>query len=64
MLFRSDLLVINKTDLAVMEADTQRMRPLHASTRPYVMTNLRTGDGLAVVVRFIEPRGLLEAAPA
>src|SRR6186713_3451353 len=43
---RSDLLVINKTDLApyvgadlaVMEADTRRMRPLHASTRPYVMT--------------------------
>ena len=66
---KSDLLVINKTDLAphvgadlaVMEADTQRMRPLHASTRPYVMTNLRSGDGLAVVVRFIETRGLLDA---
>ncbi len=35
------------------------MRPLHASTRPYVMTNLRTGVGLAEVVRFIETRGLL-----
>ena len=66
---KSDLLVINKTDLAphvgadlaVMEADTRRMRPLHASTRPYVMTNLRSGDGLAVVVRFIETRGLLDA---
>jgi urease accessory protein len=64
---KSDLLVINKTDLAphvgadlaVMQADTQRMRPLHASTRPYVMTNLHTGDGLADVVRFIETRGLL-----
>jgi len=68
---KSDLFVINKTDLApyvgadlaVMEADTQRMRPLHASTRPYVMTNLRTGDGLAAVVRFIETRGLLETTP-
>ena len=68
---KSDLFVINKTDLAphvgadlaVMEADTQRMRPLHASTRPYVMTNLRTGDGLATVVRFIERRGLLVATP-
>jgi urease accessory protein len=69
---KSDLLVINKTDLAphvgadlaVMEADTRRMRPLHASTRPYVMTNLRSNDGLAEVVRFIETRGLLEPAPA
>ncbi|HEY6086664.1 MAG TPA: urease accessory protein UreG [Burkholderiaceae bacterium] len=67
---KSDLLVINKTDLApyvgadlaVMEADTRRMRPLHASTRPYVMTNLNTNDGLATVVRFIETRGLLEPA--
>ena len=69
-IIKSDLLVINKTDLAphvgadlaVMEADTQRMRPLHASTRPYVMTNLRTGDGLTAVVRFIETRGLLQSA--
>jgi len=65
---KSDLFVINKTDLAphvgadlaVMEADTQRMRPLHASTRPYVMSNLRTGQGLAEVVGFIERRGLLQ----
>ena len=69
---KSDLLVINKTDLAphvgadlaVMEADTRRMRPLHASKRPYVMTNLRTGDGLAAVVRFIETRGLLDSVSA
>jgi urease accessory protein len=66
---KSDLLVINKTDLApyvhadlaVMEADTQRMRPAHASTRPYVMTNLHQGSGLDAVVRFIERRGLLTA---
>jgi len=65
---KSDLFVINKADLAphvgadlaVMEADTQRMRPLHASTRPYVMSNLRTGQGLAEVVGFIERRGLLQ----
>ena len=64
---KSDLLVIKKTDLApyvgadlaVMEADTQRMRPAHASTRPYVMTNLHQGSGLEAVVRFIERRGLL-----
>ena len=67
---RSDLFIINKTDLAphvgaslaVMEADTRRMRPDHAgdrATRPYVMTNLRTREGLAEVVRFIERRGLL-----
>jgi urease accessory protein len=64
---KSDLLVINKTDLApyvhadlaVMEADTRRMRPAHASTRPYVMTNLHQGSGLDAVVEFIERRGLL-----
>ena len=64
---KSDLFVINKTDLApyvgasleVMEADTQRMRPDHAGKRPYVMTNLRTKQGLDTVIRFIEKRGLL-----
>jgi urease accessory protein len=64
---KSDLFVINKTDLApyvgasleVMEADTRRMRPDHAGKRPYVMTNLRTLQGLNEVVRFIETRGLL-----
>jgi urease accessory protein len=66
---KSDLFVINKIDLApyvgasldVMEADTQRMRPDHAGKRPYVMTNLRTRQGLETVVRFIETRGLLTA---
>ena len=63
---RSDLLIINKTDLAphvganldVMRADTQRMRP-NPETRPWVMTNLKTLDGLAEVVRFIEKKGML-----
>lgn len=63
---RSDLLVINKTDLAplvgasleVMESDTKRMR----GERPFVFTNLKSGDGADVVVRFIERAGGL--APA
>jgi urease accessory protein len=58
---RSDLLVINKIDLAphvganleVMRHDTQRMRP----ERPWVMTNLKTGQGLDQVVDFIEAHG-------
>jgi urease accessory protein len=58
---RSDLLVINKVDLAphvgaslaVMEADTRRMR----GERPFVFTNLKTGDGAAEVARFIERAG-------
>jgi urease accessory protein len=62
---KSDLFVINKTDLAphvgadlgVMEADTKRMR----KQRPYVMTNLKTNAGLAEVVSFIEERGMLTA---
>ncbi len=55
--------MINKTDLAphvgadlgVMAADTERMR----RGKPYVMTNLRTRQGLDEVVRFVETRGLL-----
>ena len=66
---RSDLFVINKTDLAphvgadlaVMEADTRRMRPGHSGSKPYVMTNLKTREGLAQVVQFVEKRGLLTA---
>ena len=58
---RSDLLVINKTDLAphvgaslaVMESDTKRMR----GERPYVFTNLKTGDGAATVATFVERQG-------
>jgi urease accessory protein len=63
---KSDLFVINKTDLAphvgadlqVMRDDTNRMRP-NPETRPWVMTNLKTLDGLAQVVAFIEKRGML-----
>ena len=55
---KSDLLVINKTDLApmvgadlaVMARDAARMR----GTRPFVFTNLKTGDGLSDVVAFLE----------
>jgi len=62
---RSDLLVINKTDLAphvgaslqVMREDTRRMR----GDKPFVMTDLRHGRGLDEVVRFIERQGLLLA---
>ena len=66
---KSDLFVINKTDLAphvgadleVMRADTRRMRP-NPETRPWVMTNLKTLDGLAEVVAFIEKRGMLSSS--
>jgi urease accessory protein len=59
---RSDLLVINKIDLAdgvgasleVMERDSRRMR----GERPFVFTNLRTGQGLDEVISFIERQGL------
>ena len=66
---KSDLFVINKTDLAphvgasldVMRADTDRMRP-NRETRPWVMTNLKTLDGLSEVVAFIEKKGMLAQA--
>jgi urease accessory protein len=62
---KSDLLVINKTDLAphvganldVMRHDTEHMR----GARPYVMTNLKTGAGVEQVIEFIRTRGLLQA---
>ncbi len=66
---KSDLFIINKTDLAphvgadlaVMEADTQRMRQSASGTKPYVMTNLKTRVGVQEVVAFIETRGMLKA---
>jgi urease accessory protein len=64
---RSDLLVINKTDLAphvgadlgIMGRDARRMR----GERPFVFTNLKTGEGLDRVIDFIvHAGGLKEAA--
>jgi urease accessory protein len=43
-----------------MQADTERMR----RGKPFVMTNLKTGQGLAEVVAFIENKGLLLAESA
>ncbi len=65
---KSDLFIINKTDLAphvgadlaVMEADTQRMRTTAQGLRPYVMTNLKTQSGVAQVMAFIETKGMLK----
>jgi urease accessory protein len=67
---KSDLFVINKTDLApyvgadlkVMELDTIRMRTTAKGLKPFVMTNLKTNTGLAEVVAFIESKGMLGAA--
>ena len=66
---KSDLFIINKTDLApyvganldVMEADTRRMRTTPKGLRPFVMTNLKTLAGLSEVVAFIGTKGLLLA---
>jgi urease accessory protein len=66
---KSDLFVINKTDLAphvganleVMAADTERMRQTPKGLKPYVMTNLKTLSGVEEVVKFIEQRGMLVA---
>ena len=63
---RSDLLVINKIDLAphvgaslaVMEEDARRMR----RARPFVFTNLRSGEGVEAVARFVEEAGGLAKA--
>jgi urease accessory protein len=60
---RSDLLVINKIDLAplvgasleVMDEDARRMR----GARPFVFSNMKTGQGLHEIIAFIEREGLL-----
>jgi len=65
-ILRSDLLMINKTDLApyvgasleVMRQDTERMR----GTRPYVFTDLKSGQGLPDVIQWIETRLMQRAA--
>ena len=63
---KSDLLIINKIDLApmvgasleVMDRDARRMR----GERPFVFTNLKTGHGLDTVIQFIETEGALAAS--
>jgi urease accessory protein len=60
---KSDLLIINKIDLApmvgasleVMDRDARRMR----GERPFVFTNLKIDQGLEDIVRFIETKGLM-----
>ena len=60
---KSDLLVINKIDLApmvgasleVMDRDTRKMR----GERPFVFSNLKTGKGLADIIAFVEREGML-----
>jgi urease accessory protein len=57
--------VINKVDLAphvgasleVMQRDAKKMR----GARPFVLSNLRAGDGIAEIARFIEDKGGLGA---
>ena len=64
---RSDLLVINKIDLApyvgasleVMGADTNRMRV----DRPWVFTNLKLGEGVDKILEFIQREGMLVSGP-
>jgi urease accessory protein len=61
---KSDLLIINKIDLApmvgasleVMDRDAKRMR----GERPYLFSNLKTGQGLAEVIAFIQRQGMLD----
>jgi len=65
---KSDLLVINKTDLAphvgasleVMDRDARRMR----GDKPFVFTSIRKGEGLQAVVDFVIHQGLLDAKPS
>ncbi len=63
-IMKSDLLIINKIDLApmvgasleVMDRDAKKMR----GERPFVFSNLKTGQGLDVIVGFIEKQGLMK----
>ncbi|WP_026470211.1 urease accessory protein UreG [Alkanindiges illinoisensis] len=61
---KSDLLIINKTDLApmvgasleVMDQDAKRMR----GERPFLFSNMKTKDGLNDIIAFIEKQGLFK----
>lgn len=63
-IMRSDLLIINKIDLApyvgasleVMDRDARKMR----GEKPFVFTNLKTGQGLDQVIAYIEKQGMLK----
>ena len=63
---KSDLLIINKTDLApmvgasleVMDNDTKRMR----GDKPYVFTNLKDGENVETVINFIIDKGMLRVS--
>jgi urease accessory protein len=65
---KSDLLIINKIDLApfvgadlgVMDRDAKKMR----GDRPFIFTNLKDGTGVADVIAFIEKQGMLTPAAA
>jgi urease accessory protein len=60
---KSDLLIINKIDLApmvgasleVMDRDAKRMR----GERPFIFSNLKTGQGLVEIIEFVERQGML-----
>lgn len=62
---KSDLLIINKIDLAplvgadlgIMDRDAKRMR----GDKPFQFTNLKSGEGLDAVISFIEDKGMLSA---
>lgn len=64
---RSDLLIINKIDLAphvganldIMAQDARRQR----GERPFLFTNLRSGEGVQAVIDFIRSQGLLDVPP-
>ncbi len=63
-IMKSDLLIINKIDLApyvgasleLMDRDTRRMR----GEKPFLFSNLKTGQGLNEIVGFIETQGMLK----
>jgi urease accessory protein len=67
-IMKSDLLIINKIDLApyvgasleVMDRDARKMR----GDRPFLFSNLKTGQGLDEIVRFIETQGMLKTKSA